>query len=94
MSQKWDAYVINLKGEDKRWNHMSEEFKDTPLNLIRWECEKSTNGQGWKEVGKTYADILRDHQQKKQDPEFKKLCVVFEDDAFRLQDRETFSNRI
>jgi hypothetical protein len=92
MSQKWDAYVINLKGEDKRWNHMSEEFKNTPLNLIRWQCEKSTSGEGWREVGKTYADIMRKHMET--DPEFKKLCVVFEDDAFRLQDKETFSKRI
>jgi len=90
--KRWDAYVINLKGEDKRWKHMSEEFKDTPLNLIRWECEKSTNGEGWKEVGKTYADIMRKHMEK--DPEFKQLCVVFEDDAFRLQDKKTFSERI
>lgn len=93
MSKVWDAYVINLETEEKRWNHMVSEFKDTPLNLIRWVCKKDPNGRGgWCDVGKSYADIMRKH--KETDPEFKKLCVVFEDDAFRVDDRKTFSERI
>ena len=90
--RKWDAYVINLESAIERWHHMEAEFKDTALNVIRWPCTKSTNGRGWAEVGKTYADIIRKHMET--DPEFKKLCVVFEDDAFRLQDKATFSSRI
>jgi hypothetical protein len=73
MSRKWDAYVINLETAPERWTHMQNEFKDTPLNLIRWPCQKSTM---------------------ETDPEFKKLCIVFEDDAFRTQDKDTFSKRI
>ena len=92
MSRKWDAYVINLETAPERWTHMQNEFKDTPLNLIQWPCQKSKNGNGWKEVGKTYADIMRKHMET--DPDFKSLCIVFEDDAFRTQDKETFSKRI
>jgi len=90
--RKWDAYVINLESAPERWTHMQNEFKDTVLNVIRWPCKKSTNNRGWAEVGKTYADIMRKHMET--DPEFKKLCIVFEDDAFRLQDKETFNKRV
>uniref|UniRef100_A0A6C0D7X6 Glycosyltransferase n=1 Tax=viral metagenome TaxID=1070528 RepID=A0A6C0D7X6_9ZZZZ len=92
MAKTWNAYVINLETAPERWEHMQAEFKDTPLNLIRFTCQKSTSGRGWAEVGKTYADIMRKHMET--DPEFKQLCVVFEDDAFRLQDKPTFSKRI
>jgi len=88
----WNAYVINLESAIERWHHMEAEFKDTALTVIRWPCQKSTTGRGWAEVGKTYADIMRKHMET--DPEFKQLCVVFEDDAFRLQDKDTFSSRI
>lgn len=92
MAKTWSAYVINLETAPERWDHMVAEFKDTPLNLIRFTCKKSESGRGWAEVGKTYADIMRKHMET--DPEFKQLCVVFEDDAFRLQDKPTFSKRI
>jgi len=92
MARKWDAYVINLESAPERWTHMQNEFKDTVLNVIRWPCQKSTNGRGWAEVGKTYADIMRKHMET--DPEFKQLCIVFEDDAFRTQDKDTFNKRI
>jgi len=92
MAKTWNAYVINLETAPERWEHMQAEFKDTPLNLIRWVSKKSESGRGWAEVGKTYADIMRKHMET--DPEFKQLCVVFEDDAFRLQDKKTFSDRI
>ena len=93
VSKKYDAYVINLETEEKRWNHMVSEFKDTPLNLIRWVCKKDPNGRGgWCDVGKSYADIMRKHMET--DPDFKKLCIVFEDDAFRIDDRKTFTERI
>ena len=90
--KKWDAYVINLDTAPERWAHMQNEFKDTVLNVVRWPCQKSTNGRGWAEVGCTYADIMRKHMET--DPEFKKLCIVFEDDAFRLQDTATFNTRV
>ena len=93
MDRKWKAYVINLDSAPERWAHMQNEFKDTVLDVERWPCQKSTNGKGWCEVGKTYADIMRKHME--EDPEFNKtLCVVFEDDAFRIQDKETFNKRI
>ena len=92
MNKSWPAYVINLETAPERWNHMVSEFSDTPLKLTRWVCQKSNSGRGWAEVGKTYADIMRKHMET--DPEFKQLCVVFEDDAFRLQDKATFSKRI
>ena len=92
MNKSWLSYVINLETAPERWEHMVAEFKDTPLNLTRWTCQKSTSGRGWAEVGKTYADIMRKHMET--DPDFKTLCIVFEDDAFRIQDRETFSKRI
>ena len=91
--KKYDAYVINLETEEKRWNHMKHEFSNTILNVIRFPCKKSTNNRGWAEVGKTYADIVRKH--KETDPEFtNKLLIIFEDDAFRLQDKETFNTRL
>lgn len=93
MTKSWSAYVINLETEETRWNHMVSEFKDTPLTLIRWVCKKDPNGRGgWCDVGKSYADIMRKHMET--DPEFKQLCIVFEDDAFRIDDRKTFSERI
>ena len=91
--KKYDAYVINLDIAPERWEHMKNEFSDTILNLIQFKCSKSTNGRGWAEVGKTYADIMRKHQET--DPEFnKKLCIVFEDDAFRIEDKKTFNDRL
>ena len=91
--KKYDAYVINLETEESRWNHMKHEFSDTILNVLRYTCKKSTSGRGWAEVGRTYADIIRKH--KETDPDFtNKLCIIFEDDAFRLQDKETFNNRL
>jgi len=91
--KKYDAYVINLETEESRWNHMKNEFSNTILNVQRFTCKKSTSGRGWAEVGRTYADIIRKH--KETDPDFtNKLCIIFEDDAFRLQDKETFNNRL
>lgn len=89
----WDAYVINLETEQTRWNHMVSEFKDTPLNLIRWVVKKNLNGLvAWKDVAISVANILRKHMET--DPEFKKLCIIIEDDAFRMDDKKTFSERI
>lgn len=89
----WDAYVINLETEQTRWNHMVSEFKDTPLNLIRWMIKKNPNGLvAWKDVAISVANILRKHMET--DPEFKKLCIIIEDDAFRMDDKKTFSERI
>ena len=91
--KKYDAYVINLDIAPERWEHMKSEFSDTILNLIQFTCKKSTNGRGWAEVGKTYADIMRKH--KETDPDFNtKLCIVFEDDAFRIEDKKTFNERL
>jgi hypothetical protein len=72
---------------------MVSEFKDTPLNLIRWVVKKNSNGLvAWKDVANNVANILRKHMET--DPEFKKLCIIMEDDAFRMDDKKTFSERI
>jgi hypothetical protein len=72
---------------------MVSEFKDTPLNLIRWVVKKNLNGLvAWKDVAISVANILRKHMET--DPEFKKLCIIIEDDAFRMDDKKTFSERI
>ena len=90
-AKKWEAYVISLNNEEgeKRWIHMQNEFKDTVLNLNRFLCEKSKNGRGWAEVGCTYAEVMKKHNFDISN----NLCIVLEDDCFRLQDKETFNKR-
>lgn len=87
----WNAYVINLDKSTDRWAHMQAEFKDTVFNLERFPAYADPQGRGWIGVGVTYGNIVKAHM--KTDPDFQKLLIVFEDDAFRTQDKETFNSR-
>ena len=89
--RKWDAYVINLDKSTDRWAHMQAEFKDTVFNLQRFSAVSDPQGRGWVGVGKSYGEIVKKHMT--EDPNFEKLLIVFEDDAFRTQDKETFNSR-
>ena len=89
--RKWDAYVINLDKSTDRWAHMQAEFKDTIFNLERFSAVSDPQGRGWVGVGKSYGEIVKKHMT--EDPNFEKLLIVFEDDAFRTQDKETFNSR-
>jgi GR25 family glycosyltransferase involved in LPS biosynthesis len=91
MSQKWDAYVINLDKSTDRWAHMQAEFKDTVFNLIRFPAATDSRNRGWVGVGHSYINIIK--KKLAEDPNLDKLLIVFEDDAFRTQDRETFNER-
>jgi hypothetical protein len=91
MSQIWDAYVINLDKSTDRWAHMQAEFKDTVFNLIRFSAVSDPQGRGWVGVGKSYGEIIK--KKMAEDPNLDKLLIVFEDDAFRTQDKETFNKR-
>ena len=89
--KKYDAYVINLDTSTDRWAHMQSEFKDTIFNLIRYSALTDSLNRGWVALGKTYGDIVKKHMA--EDPNFEKLLIIFEDDAFRTQDKETFNTR-
>jgi hypothetical protein len=91
MSQVWDAYVINLDKSTDRWAHMQAEFKDTVFNLIRFPAVSDPQGRGWVGVGKSYGEIVK--KKLAEDPNLDKLLIVFEDDAFRTQDKDTFNKR-
>ena len=91
MSQVWDAYVINLDKSTDRWAHMQAEFKDTPFNLIRFSAVSDPQSRGWVGVGRSYVEIVK--KKLAEDPNFEKLLIVFEDDAFRTQDKDTFNER-
>jgi GR25 family glycosyltransferase involved in LPS biosynthesis len=90
-NKKWPAYVINLDKSTDRWNHMQAEFKDTVFELERFSAVSDPQGRGWVGVGKSYGEIVKKYKEK--DPNFEKLLIVFEDDAFRTQDKETFNSR-
>ena len=89
--KKWDAYVINLDKSTDRWNHMQSEFKDTVFNLHRFSALSDPMSRGWVALGKTYGEIIKKHMA--EDPDFNKLLIIFEDDAFRTQDKQTFNSR-
>jgi len=89
--KKWDAYVINLDESTDRWKHMQTEFADTVFNLNRFSAVNDPQKRGWVGVGKSYGAIVKDYMEK--DPNFEKLLVVFEDDAYRTQDKTTFNER-
>jgi len=87
----YDAYVINLDKSTDRWNNMQADFKDTIFNLQRFSAVSDPQGRGWVGVGKSYGEIVK--KKMNEDPNFEKLLIVFEDDAFRTQDKDTFNNR-
>ena len=87
----WPAYVINLDKSTDRWDHMQAEFKDTVFNLERFPGYADPQERGWVGVGHSYINIVKKHMET--DPDFEKLLIVFEDDAFRTQDKETFNSR-
>ena len=89
--KKWDAYVINLDESTDRWTHMQSEFSDTVFNLNRFSAVNDHLKRGWVGVGKSYGAIVKDYMEK--DPNFEKLLIVFEDDAYRTQDKTTFNER-
>ena len=89
--KKWPAYVINLDKSTDRWEHMQAEFKDTVFTLERFPAYADPQSRGWVGVGISYGNIIKKH--KETDPDFNNLLVVFEDDAFRTQDKETFNAR-
>jgi len=91
VDKTWDAYVINLDKSPERWAHMQTEFADTVFNLNRFSAITDEQNRGWVGVGKSYGAIVKDYMAK--DPNFEKLLIVFEDDAYRTQDRDTFNQR-
>jgi hypothetical protein len=91
MSQVWDAYVINLDKSTDRWAHMQAEFKDTVFNLIRFPAVSDPQGRGWVGVGKSYGEVVK--KKLAEDPNLEKLLIVFEDDAFRTEDKDKFNER-
>ena len=90
-NKRWPAYVINLDKSTDRWAHMQAEFKDTVFDLERFSAIADPQNRGWVGVGKSYGEIVKKYKEK--DPNFEKLLIVFEDDAFRTQDKETFNSR-
>ena len=91
IEKKYDALVINLDTSTDRWAHMQAEFKDTIFNLQRFPALTDPQGRGWVAVGNTYVSIIK--KKLAEDPNLDTLLVVFEDDAFRTQDKETFNRR-
>lgn len=91
MAKTWDAYVINLDKSTDRWEHMQAEFKDTVFNIQRFPAYADPEDRGWVGVGHSYGNLVKKH--KETDPNFEKLLIVFEDDAFRTQDKDTFNSR-
>ena len=91
IEKKYDALVINLDKSTDRWAHMQAEFKDTIFNLIRFPALTDAQGRGWTAVGNTYVSIVK--KKMAEDPNLDKLLIVFEDDAFRTQDKDTFNKR-
>jgi hypothetical protein len=70
---------------------MQTEFADTVFNLNRFSAVSDEQNRGWVGVGKSYGAIVKDYMAK--DPNFEKLLIVFEDDAYRTQDKTTFNER-
>ena len=91
IDKTWDAYVINLDKSTDRWTHMETEFAKTVFNLNRFSAISDEQNRGWVGVGKSYGAIVKDYMAK--DPNFEKLLIVFEDDAYRTQDIDTFNQR-
>lgn len=90
--KRWDTYVITLDRTPERMRFMEAEFKDTVLNLQKFSAHDDPEKRGWVGCGKTYVNIVKKHME--EDPDFtKKLCIVLEDDAYRIQDKETFNKR-
>ena len=91
IEKKYDAYVINLDKSTDRWAHMQAEFKDTIFNLIRFPAVSDPQGRGWVGVAASYIELIK--KKLAEDPNLDKLLIVFEDDAFRTQDKATFNER-
>lgn len=90
--KKWDTYVISLDRTPERMRFMEAEFKDTVLNLQKFSAHDDPQKRGWVGVGKSYGNVVKKHMET--DPDFtKKLCIVLEDDAYRIQDKKTFNER-
>jgi len=90
--KKWDAYVISLDRTPERMRFMEAEFKDTVLNLQKFSAHDDPLKRGWVGCGKSWGGIVKKHMET--DPDFtKKLCIVLEDDAYRIQDKKTFNER-
>ena len=90
--KKWDTYVISLDRTPERMRFMEAEFKDTVLTLHKFSAHDDPHKRGWVGVGKSYGNIVKKHMET--DPDFtKKLCIVLEDDAYRIQDKKTFNER-
>ena len=90
--KKWDTYVISLDRTPERMRFMEAEFKDTVLTLHKFSAHDDPLKRGWVGVGKSYGNIVKKHMET--DPDFtKKLCIVLEDDAYRIQDKKTFNER-
>lgn len=90
--KQWSAYVISLDRTPERMRFMEAEFKDSVLKLNKFSAYDDPQKRGWIGVAKSYANIVRKHMET--DPDFtKKLCIVLEDDAYRVQDKKTFNER-
>ena len=92
INKKWDAYVISLDDTPERMRFMEAEFKDTVLKLHKFSAVKDPLKRGWVGCGKSWGNVVKKHMET--DPDFtKKLCIVLEDDAYRIQDKKTFNER-
>ena len=71
---------------------MEAEFKDTVLNIHKFSAYDDPQKRGWVGIGHSYGNVVKKHMET--DPDFtKKLCIVLEDDAYRIQDKKTFNER-
>jgi hypothetical protein len=90
--KRWDAYVISLDRTPERMRFIEAEFKDTVLNIQKFSAYDDPQKRGWVGIGHSYINVVKKHME--EDPDFtKKLCIVLEDDAYRIQDKETFNKR-
>jgi GR25 family glycosyltransferase involved in LPS biosynthesis len=90
--KKWDTYVISLDRTPERMRFMEAEFKDTVLTLHKFSAHDDPQKRGWVGCGKSWGNVVKKHMET--DPDFtKKLCIVLEDDAYRIQDKKTFNER-
>lgn len=90
--KKWDVYVISLDRTPERMRFIEAEFKDTVLNVQKFSAVDDPQKRGWIGVAKSYGNVVKKHMET--DPDFtKKLCIVLEDDAYRVQDKKTFNER-
>ena len=81
-----DGYVINLQNNIVRKEHVQNEFKNTPINLIFFNAIK--HEKGWIGCLKSHLELIKYAKDNNMD-----MILVMEDDAY-IENKESFNSTL